>query len=75
MGPDELPILDNNHWKNLKLAVKPDRNRILLAPVNAIIADLIQPQASDLLLAHYQDSRFADSGAFHHQSDSSLDRS
>ncbi|MEG4497459.1 hypothetical protein QUB05_08660 [Microcoleus sp. F10-C6] len=61
--------------RNLRLAAGPDRNRILLAPVTAIIADLIQPQASDLLLAHYQDSRFADSGAFHHQSDSSQDSS
>ncbi|MEG4442891.1 hypothetical protein QUB47_09925 [Microcoleus sp. AT9_B5] len=63
VAPDELPILDNNHWENLKLAVKPDRNIILLAPVTAIITGLIQPQASDLLLDRYQDSRFADSGA------------
>ncbi|MBW3587781.1 MAG: hypothetical protein KY448_18660 [Cyanobacteria bacterium 0813] len=68
-APDELPILDNNHWENIKLVVEPDRNRILLAPVTAIIADLVQPQESDLLLAHIHDSRFADSGAFHHQSD------
>ncbi|WP_333304256.1 hypothetical protein [Microcoleus sp. K4-C2] len=54
---------------NLRLAAGPDRNRILLAPVTAIIADLIQPQASDLLLSYYHDSRFADSGAFHHHSD------
>ncbi|WP_333362602.1 hypothetical protein [Microcoleus sp. N3A4] len=53
---------------NLKLAAIPDRNRISMAPVTAIIADLIQPQASDLLLAHLHDSRFADnSGAFYHQ--------
>ncbi|HSF76472.1 MAG TPA: hypothetical protein VLA84_21935 [Microcoleus sp.] len=69
VAPDELPILDNNHWKNLKLVVKPDRNRILWAPVTAIITGLIQPQESDLLLAHFHDSRFADSGAFYHQSD------
>ncbi|MEG4518313.1 MULTISPECIES: hypothetical protein [unclassified Microcoleus] len=69
MGPDELPILDNNHWKNLKLAVKPERNRILWVPVTAIITGLIQPQESDLLLAHFHDSRFTDSGAFYHQSD------
>ncbi len=49
-APDELPILDNNHWENLRLVVEPDRNRILLAPVTAIIADLVQPQESDLLL-------------------------
>lgn len=67
-APDELPILDKNHWENLKLVVEPDRNRILLAPVTAIIAGLIQPQESDLLLAHFHDSRFADSGAFYHQS-------
>ncbi|MEG4860602.1 hypothetical protein QUA83_24865 [Microcoleus sp. K1-B1] len=44
VAPDELPILDNNHWENLKLPVKPDRNRILWAPVTAIITGLIQPQ-------------------------------
>ncbi|MEP6486637.1 hypothetical protein NDI43_08300 [Microcoleus vaginatus GB2-A3] len=68
-APHELPILDSNHWENLRLALEPDRNRILLAPVTAIIAGLIQPQESDLLLAHLHDSRFADSGAFYHQSD------
>ncbi|CAA9417351.1 hypothetical protein AVDCRST_MAG84-6932 [uncultured Microcoleus sp.] len=40
-----------------------------MAPITAIIAGLIQPQESDLLLAHFHDSRFADSGAFYHQSD------
>ncbi|MEG5042464.1 MULTISPECIES: hypothetical protein [unclassified Microcoleus] len=69
VAPDELPILDNNHWQNLKLAVEPDRNRILSAPVTAIITGLIQPQESNLLLTHLHDSRFADSGAFYHQSD------
>ncbi|MEG4109853.1 hypothetical protein [Microcoleus sp. S13_C5] len=44
VAPDELPILDNNPWENLKLAVEPDRNLIFLAPVTAIIAGLIQPQ-------------------------------
>jgi hypothetical protein len=68
-APDELPILDSNPWDNLTLSAGRDRNRSLLAPVTAIIADLIQPQASDLLLAHFHDLRFADSGAFHHQSD------
>ncbi|MEG3892569.1 hypothetical protein QT973_19370 [Microcoleus sp. Z1_A1] len=71
VAPDELPILDNNHWKHLKLVVKPDRNRILWEPVTAIITGLIQPQKSDLLLAHFHDSRFFDSGAFYYQSDSS----
>ncbi|MEG4810523.1 hypothetical protein QUA82_22455 [Microcoleus sp. F8-D3] len=64
VAPNELPILDNNHWENLKLAVKPDRNRILFAPVTAIITGLIQPHKSDLLLPHFHYSRFADSGAF-----------
>ncbi|MEG4121170.1 hypothetical protein QUA43_27340 [Microcoleus sp. N9_B4] len=47
VAPDELPTLDNNHWKNIKLVVKPDRNIILGAPVTAIITGLIQPQKSD----------------------------
>lgn len=66
-APDELPILDSSHYENVKLESGPDRNRILLAPVTAIIADLIQPQSSDLLLAHFQDSQFADSGVFDRQ--------
>ena len=57
--PDELPILGSSVWENLTLAAGHYRNGILLAPVTAkLLADLIENQKSDPLLAAFHYSRF-----------------
>ena len=57
--PDELPILGVSPCENLTLATGHYRNGILLAPITAqLIADRIESQKSDPLLAHFRYDRF-----------------
>ncbi len=57
--PDEMPILGPSLCQNLSLAIGHYRNGILLAPVTAVLlAESIQGQKSDPLLANFQLERF-----------------
>lgn len=57
--PDELPILGASPCQNLSLAIGHYRNGILLAPITAqLIADRLESEKSDPLLAHFRYDRF-----------------
>ena len=57
--PDEWPILGHSPYDNLILATGHYRNGILLAPITAeLIAELVDGQRSDPLLAAFSCQRF-----------------